>query len=374
MDNSSINRTAPVPVWITYEKTMLAWTVVMVMLGIVSALLSISLILSILLRRHVLAGSQCLVVHLLFIELLVGGGVVPALALSTAVPSLRPSSASCALFYLAVSWIVQAEHWSALCLSINRLTAILLPHHYPAWTSRPAIFIMTTLSWLIPLTTTLPQMLGVVGRFDALPPWQSCGVVMAVGPQRPTQVFLLALGSYFPMAGTFANYLVIFLTLQMWRVRRQTDGKEGGRSARVLEKSRKRLRMAKMLFASSLWFMICYLPFTITLVYFSRLYVAMPAMHLWMRMLYYAGLTGSPVIFLLLSRDYRLRVRLLMVQLLRMWQLKRLFKSDIVPLSNLSSGNGTTRPAPGGGSLRPAEDASSHPYPVPRICISHPVI
>ncbi|XP_055353490.1 uncharacterized protein LOC129599302 [Paramacrobiotus metropolitanus] len=73
----------------------------------------------------------------------------------------------------------------------------------------------------------------------------------------------------------------------------------------------KRLRLAQMLFVSSIWYLACYTPHTWISSQYPVLFVKHPVVQFWMRTVYFCGIAGTPMVFLIMSRDYRKRVKVL---------------------------------------------------------------
>ncbi|XP_055348750.1 uncharacterized protein LOC129595696 [Paramacrobiotus metropolitanus] len=289
--NVSLNYTLANKTVQTGTTSLTGWFIVTTFVEILTSLLIILLIIAILYRHGKPSESHVQIILMLSVSLLITAVINPALTLPLYFPSLTLSLTNCRFFYVAYIICPSSEQWAAFMLSINRLVAVVFPSHYTKFNKRGVTFATIFLGWLTHLAIGLP--IAVASGFDTAlaPPLNIC-VVRPVTPVS-IEIFRVTgiLGIYLPIAGTNFCYLVILLSQLRFRFSKPTID-------RTMDlKIQRRIFIGKMLFASSLWHLVCHVPLIVVTHFYYYLYVKNPHLQLWMRTMYYSGYLGTPVCF-----------------------------------------------------------------------------
>ncbi|XP_055344785.1 adenosine receptor A2a-like [Paramacrobiotus metropolitanus] len=288
-----------------YPNAFLLFFISNISVGIIGAVLCLLLIVSICATRTLRGGAQILIIHLQSAE-----AFLCILNITSSItmyfPRFQLTSFSCSYFFFFIMAVSQVHQWSSFLLAVNRVVAIIFPLHYHIWTQRQMIVAAIGVSWVLPLCINIPIAAGIIGKFDVTNAWPGCAVYPP--KENPgTQIALLSVGFYFPLAGTFFCYLAILLYVLLSKYVK-SHGKIGPvqlvKRATSQRTYNKRILISKSLFISSLWFLACYLPFSVVSSYFFRV-VMMSTTPLWLRVWYNIGYLGGPVAFFTLCKDYR---------------------------------------------------------------------
>ncbi|XP_055344671.1 somatostatin receptor type 5-like [Paramacrobiotus metropolitanus] len=334
--NISVNGSFPgaSPAWIRYHSAFTAWFASNLFVGLSGGILSMILAASIFFHRQVHWGCQVLIIHLLLIQAITCGGFVITLSFTMYFPGLQIGPTGCTYFYFGLLWVVDAGQWSQCFLAVNRLIAIVNPHRYAAWRTRRVIILIIVLGWLVPFTANLPIILEIVGKIVVtFAPWRGCNYR---NPLNAASMILFTIGLYLPIGLTFLCYFTIMLV----EIRnRFCGGRKVGNSDEValvgnLKLMKRRLIIVKMLFASTMWFTASYLPYIVSLTYFQGIHAQNPTLVLWLRLLYYTGCAGLPVTFLIMCKDYRHAVTVMLLKLFS-------FKHTVIPPKKSSTQQNT---------------------------------
>lgn len=188
-------------------------------------------------------------------------------------------------------------NWSSLLLSVNRFVGMVFPHIYRKWTTKTAIVLSLMFPWLIGIMMSTLFYSGTVGSFDVMPPLGFCGLRLKY---KWSLNMVNITGVSIPNALAGALYLALCGKMAWHKIRKKIDPMfaESQRAAsatdRVVER---RFTTAKMLLASILLYMACFLPGLLTAEFNPRKFFSDPIMQLWLRTLFYTGCTLNPVRF-----------------------------------------------------------------------------
>ena len=204
-----------------------------------------------------------------------------------------------------------------LYFSINRLAAVLVPHHYHKFTTRKAVAVMVTLPWCLGLGGNLPLWFGVGARFSQRQRYPICSIQPKKNDWFTTG--WNALGAYIPIGILGGVYGMLLLRLLVFRTNRVTTNnrppiisgqvlasglpslpiRPGHAPATNTQSRTRQLALTKMLLLSFVWYAICLL---ITPVFNAILPGAFSstqslAISMWLsRTVVSCGLSASPVI------------------------------------------------------------------------------
>ncbi|XP_055354433.1 trace amine-associated receptor 8b-like [Paramacrobiotus metropolitanus] len=242
----------------------------------------------------------------------------PGLCCIFYVPTFTFVYMSCDFFQFFYMLIVGVEQWSKCFLAVNRFIGIFLPHLYQTFASCQNTIAVIVISWIVPLIITLLILLQIGGKSAGVTqPWNGC----IVQPLNGVNWALHAVNyvcTIIPLAGTMTVYLAILLGSYFGIFCRHAHRVDVHAALpdriNAMKQKVKRVKKARMLFVSVLWYLVCYLPHTIIVTTFSTLYFNNPPLGLWMRTIYLMGFAGSPFIFLIMSQEYRRRLVLLILQ------------------------------------------------------------
>ena len=300
--NKTNNTTNSSP-YIAYSKDLDVWFAVNLTLGIVGSLLLVALICAILLghRSNRNNSTTLLIIHLLAIEFIICSTLMPHQSITIYWPNLRMFRVGCTYNYFAWMLTMSGAQWSTCFLALNRAVAILIPHAYEKLANIKSAVLTIILAWLIPFVIYFPFFLGFGGFYDAIPPWMSCGIRTDPGFKWASSV-MTPFGFYIPLAITGSGYFVILICLLGRNLRKHhvvpigVDPVTSRRNAIVNGNlRRRRLAIAKMLFASALWYCACYLPNIVIVTSFFGVFMRNPPLQLWLRTIFFLGYIGNPV-------------------------------------------------------------------------------
>ncbi|XP_055344921.1 uncharacterized protein LOC129592819 [Paramacrobiotus metropolitanus] len=295
--------------------TLTAWFIVTTFIEFLTSLSIILLIIAILYRHWRPSESHIQIIHMLLTSLLITAVVNPAMTLSIYFPSVTLSLTNCRNLYVAYIICAGSEQWASFMLSINRLIAVVFPYHYSKFNNRVVTVAAMLIGWVILLAFALPMVVGSGWDTALVPPWNIC--VFRPTTQANWEIFRISgiVGAYLPITGTLFCYLIILLS--QLRLKRSKHRHRDPAEQSMHLKMKRRILIGKMLFASSLWYLACYLPHIVITTYHFYIYVRNPHLQMWMRALYYSGYLGTPVIFFLIGKEYRMGVKGCFHRLLR---------------------------------------------------------
>ncbi|XP_055340655.1 uncharacterized protein LOC129589803 [Paramacrobiotus metropolitanus] len=164
---------------------------------------------------------------------------------------------------------------------------------------------MILIGWSIALVCNSLVTAGIGGSYEATEPWGTCGAKVTSAVVQPLIVFISVV---FPLALEGSIYLCIFTTILL---RKFVAGKNlvapshAATSQPGSQQRQKRLKVARMLFCSNIWYMACFLPAPMTSGLNPQLYNMAPLMQLYFRSLLAVGYATVPVIYLVMNNDYR---------------------------------------------------------------------
>ncbi|XP_055353512.1 galanin receptor 2a-like [Paramacrobiotus metropolitanus] len=259
-----------------------------------------------------ISASQILILHFLSAELAICSGLYPAIQFTYYLPKFRFGTYSCDIFQFFYMWIAGAEQWTMLNLSINRLMAVHFPHSYSRYVNTKSVLVTLAFAWIVPLIVMI--MLAAKFGGQSMPvyiPWGTC----VVRPSPSGQSWVLQAVNFLcmviPLSGTLLCYAIILLgSWKKYGIRRTVPDDSVLTPAQQsdLQRQRKKLSMARMLFVSAFWYLLCYLPHTMIVSLAPFLYAVYPHLGLWTRTVYFMGFAGNPVIFFIMSAEYRTKL------------------------------------------------------------------
>jgi Serpentine type 7TM GPCR chemoreceptor Srv len=162
--------------------------------------------------------------------------------------------------------------------------AICFPHHYAPWTRKKLIFILIIMAWLIALVLKMLNFVGIGGSYVAT----NLGMCVYVGKGRPGHA-ILAMGGW-------VTYLLVGLIAAAILLHSMVNTVKNRQLQTVQSPSvKRRLSVAKMLFVSFLFSLICNLPVSILMSNGQFVTSISPLTALWLRFLFVGPLAVNPV-------------------------------------------------------------------------------
>lgn len=305
--NHSTNLSSQLPAYVRFSGWLYIWSGVTLSINVASALLTALLLLVITQKLRPTSGSKVLIAHLVFIELAMTSILLPINTLVTVLaPFYKVQQRDCIFIHFTFLVVSGAGYWNTALLAFNRLIAFAFPAQYSWWTRKSVMVGSIFTSWTISIAVYLPYCFGVGGKWDALPPWYSCGL----RPTSPAQYsWTLFLAIYIPLILVGICYFIVLLKfLARNRVgrnvefpAREASTQEYHQRSRVSALHRRRRTTTFALFLSSLWYVLCYFPTSIITSLHVELFLENPVMQLWLRTVFLLGYAGSPVCWIFWS-------------------------------------------------------------------------
>ncbi|OQV26141.1 hypothetical protein BV898_00263 [Hypsibius exemplaris] len=192
-------------------------------------------------------------------------------------------------------FILQSLTWQECFLALNRFVAIVLPHEYHYVSSTKATFAFIFLGYFIPLILNLSPAGSSVPTYTETAPFGGCLYNQNGNPIfRDTHAIV---GVYLPMTVVGLSYCAIFVRVGISRY------DAGG--AKLSSSMQRRLTLAKMLFASFIWYCLTYLPQPILTAAFPSIYFIYPATYFYARWALFMGAGANAIIYATTNKDYR---------------------------------------------------------------------
>ncbi|XP_055340589.1 proteinase-activated receptor 1-like [Paramacrobiotus metropolitanus] len=251
-------------------------------------------------------GSGVLIAHSIFLETVLCAIAFPLIVASTYRPQNSMTSVPMCRFTMLVFYgVMWTENWASVIIGINRFVAIFFPHGYNLIRKKQA--------------TTMP--------------WGACGA----RPISAVYGIVTILTTPLPVATLGFLYVSIFSAIFIRNAmsRRKTDpgGAPGNKKPHGI--IHKRLKTARMMFTSYIWFSLCYLPAPVASSVAPVAYSSSPLISLFLRLLLLCGYATSPIIYLSMNEEYRRRAKKILMKIGGIWspQLRKeseltTFKSD----------------------------------------------
>ncbi|XP_055353511.1 uncharacterized protein LOC129599324 [Paramacrobiotus metropolitanus] len=306
--NTTVNETAGRSLIRIYDAHLTAWFAVNFILMTVAVTFLVLIIYAVAKgKKQEISASQTLILHLLCAELAICGGLYPAIQFTYYLPTFRFGTYSCDLFQFFYMLIVGAEQWTMFSLSLNRLLAIFAPLSYGRYVNKRSMLSTLGIAWTIPLIVTIMPAAKIGGQSAAMYiPWSTC----VVRPSPSLETWALQAVNFvcmvIPLAGTILSYSVILLgSWKRYGSGRSVVDQRFVTHAEQMEhaRQRKKLGMARMLFVSAFWYMLCYLPHTMIVSFGPQLYAKYPHLGLWTRTIYFMGFAGNPVMMRYMNQN-----------------------------------------------------------------------
>ncbi|XP_055329958.1 trace amine-associated receptor 7g-like [Paramacrobiotus metropolitanus] len=211
---TAVNWSAAHAPWIVYHTELLIWYYTMVTLSVLGTVFCLLVLTGILSSRKLRFGSGALIANLLVSLLLQCALFVPLVTISTAgiplgVNTLTHASRSfCRHSFVGYFILNKVVSMADMMIGINRFVAICFPHHYPRWTTRPALAVMIGIPWLLSLIFGFAIYFQVGGVFQASPPWGACAVTFA---SDASSWLSLLMGVLLPIGTLGLLFSIIFM-------------------------------------------------------------------------------------------------------------------------------------------------------------------
>ena len=204
-----------------------------------------------------------------------------------------PITRACSYIHSIFAVAVYALNWSDASLSLNRCVALLLPHHYRAWTSWKIQLSIIAGTWTFSIAALIPVLCHVRDSYMFATAMGQC--VLHYGTDQ-FGLFLQSILIYIPYAITGTSCMLILLkslalALQQRRNVLPTLG------AAELKRQLHRLRMARIVMLIFLWSVACSAAGWIAASVASNIYIRSPLSALWMRSPYPLQFGFMPVSF-----------------------------------------------------------------------------
>ncbi|XP_055356179.1 uncharacterized protein LOC129601408 [Paramacrobiotus metropolitanus] len=310
--NATVNNS--LPAWRTYSNELTAWFTIMLIFCILGGFFNTCLFLIIITSQKLRSGSGYLIAHLLLTNAVLCSVHMLILSVSTYfyAPVNPLSDTFCQHTLLWYYASLDSVNYTSLLIGINRLIAIIFPHHYPHLTTKPVTFSMVLFPWMIGFTLALLVYFRQGAVFQSTPPWGTCGVAPA--PETVTYTVITHLAATVPITALGGVYLLIFLHVGVEIVRRQRQvvAAEAVKEVRKRVVFRRRWRSVRMLFVSYVWYTCCLMPAPIAAGVFAGAYTSQPVLALFLRALLLFGYATIPVVCLSINADYKNRCRMVL--------------------------------------------------------------
>ena len=297
--NASIDN-ATHPVYATSAHGIITWFGVTTTVSFTGTTFYLLLMVSIASQNQLRRGSGVLIVHLLAVECCMVTVHYPITNTATFIaqyyqdPTLL-RSINCALVQFFMTTFQHVGNWSSFFLSINRFVAVLFPLSYSKMASKFVIVGMVVASWAISLACNVPLLLGVGGQIGRTLTGD-CGLLKT---SPLDYIFRSSFAYYIPLFTMILLYFTLFIrsTCLKWPSRVAVRNL----TTTEIMRRKRRLDVAKMLFASSVFYCCCYFPAPIMVQFFPLYTFAHRSAFIYIRLLVVCGYACAPV-----SIDYRL--------------------------------------------------------------------
>ncbi|XP_055346104.1 green-sensitive opsin-1-like [Paramacrobiotus metropolitanus] len=296
-DSAATNVSLPTNSVFRVTSNATIWLAVYALICGFGIILNCFLLVVILTQRKLQTGSGWLIAHKQILDVILCAIIFPIMIspVINLYVNIEGLTVNCVWAQFVQLTLMQVGYWTAFFLGVNRLFALLLPHKYSVIAAKPSLVGCIAFSWFIVLVCDIPTLFNIGMKFGVTV--NSCGIL---GPtDNFTYIVMTAFGQYIPVVLSGVIYITIFLTIRIKMSSRV--GAAGQRS----DVSRRRVVIAKLLFASYIWNTVCsQLPIAlIQLVPRSAGNRAL--LSLWLRTIHALEYAANPMFFLLLSDDYQ---------------------------------------------------------------------
>ncbi|XP_055346100.1 uncharacterized protein LOC129593687 [Paramacrobiotus metropolitanus] len=264
----------------------MVWYIVASIVPLISAVLSLILVVGLFVWDTFREGTHILIVQLLLHEILL---LIPVYLFNTYIyftQTNRTLLIDCTFIVASRYTLYTVGHWIHVCLALNRVVAIMFPHYYPLCSNKRSLIGMIVLSWCMGLITLLPFLVSDRdGYYGLLSPAGICGLA-----SRNTWIFsiLTSLRISVPLLLQALLYSAVMVTLAVRRCRTPL--------VPLIEMRRQRRQsgMSVVLFVSSLWYTLCFLPMPTIAAYAPEFWMGRDLLFVWICSLLLFGSAGTP--------------------------------------------------------------------------------
>ncbi|XP_055353544.1 rhodopsin-like [Paramacrobiotus metropolitanus] len=295
-----------IPVILPVTKTeMIVWLTMQITIALTGALLIIFYLFAMHRLRKLTTGSGLLVAHALIIDLIFCLGGVPVIAIPVYLTQMQVHfEYSCMPVDFFLLFIMIAGNWTAVVLSINRWLAVVTPHHYARIATRRMSFLTLLFVWSVALGCSIPFLNTIPGMVHGILPSGICGLIRQSGP---TTMILVVFGTYLPLVLMAIVYSSLFIYTRMQNKFNKIENQAN--EERPFRAFERRLRIAKALCLSFIWYCLCILPPPILTVFFASWWVKDIRMTLYTKTAQVLAYAASPVFFFAVGTEYRAVVK-----------------------------------------------------------------
>ncbi|XP_055354766.1 alpha-1A adrenergic receptor-like [Paramacrobiotus metropolitanus] len=254
-------------------------------------------------RRFYLTGSRFLLVHQFLAELLMVGVHWPLLLLQMLLArhGIFTSNKFCRHFFFFYVVNMMAALWGLCALSFNRFIAIVYPHLYARFTRRRFLLAQVVSFWILGIAIHLPFYVDGSG-FVAESPWTLCNFARQGGLMFDIAATLRV---HLPLAVAGVMHVIVLCQVAASRRQIHRSAADAAASAPGSAAYRKRVMLAKMLFANWIVHCMCFatLPMlkSVLPLWVFRQMMTLP----WLRDVFYAGYLSTPVLFYAMNKECR---------------------------------------------------------------------
>ncbi|OWA51017.1 hypothetical protein BV898_15519 [Hypsibius exemplaris] len=198
--------------------------------------------------------------------------------------------------------------WCECFIAFNRFVAIVFPYRYKIVASNKGIIASILLGYAIPILINASAFIVSPHMYVNALPFGSCRIDSKNSSIYPT--FQSVTGVYLPLCVNGLLYLVVFAVVwaRKFRLRHDTivpfiviRSPRPGSSTRVQSK---RMRLARMLFASFIWNLLMFLPLPIMNNLVGDAYTQYPRLFFVIKYVTLLGAAGNTIIYGALNCDY----------------------------------------------------------------------
>ncbi|XP_055333555.1 short-wave-sensitive opsin 1-like [Paramacrobiotus metropolitanus] len=286
----------------SFDTAFTLWATATFVVSFIGSFFSCLVFLSIVCQPKLRTGSGALIGHVLILRFLTCAIHFPLFCVQACLAHAGVYlTVDCDAFAVAFIGFLHVEHWTDCFLSINRLIAILYPHRYAVWRSKNVVGSMIVVAWILGLCSTVPFFYGFGLEFR-IANLGSCEPHVTDTGQA---LILLILGAFLPVGIRGILHTVICVRTTTC-ARSQWEPVQADHNNHSMTRTAKRsVVVARMLFASFIWYALCLLPIPVVLTGFQHVFDENIIVRFWLHFLILCGNAADPIIFLLMNGDYR---------------------------------------------------------------------
>ncbi|XP_055340578.1 adenosine receptor A3-like [Paramacrobiotus metropolitanus] len=300
----------------------------------IGGLLTVFLFVALLQRQSSKSRSGFLIEHLLLVDFVICAIIQPTYLVNAFLDATVPGRQTlfhCIVFTTIRFTTYYTQYWAQLTLAVNRLIAVSFPKMYKTWTKRHLLISAIVFCWLVGIACNIPPFFGFGYTIsNHFPPLNTCSTKPA---SRGNMVVMSSVGIYVPMVLVGVIYIFIWIHS---KVMSRTSGRL------ALER---RMKVAKMLFASFVFYLLLFLPMAIAPTFFPTIRYTRPEVLVWLNTLQALGFGSNSMIFLVLNDNYRKHFQLMMAKLRtkeKVAAINKALTEDAESPNSKDAGNGVT--------------------------------